>query len=118
MSSRKSQKPVAKLLGHDHSVRAIVFPADGKTLISSGADGVIRWDLSTGKELRRYRRALLAISPNGKTLALGSETIHLVDGASGAEMRRWRSPRAQNCPWRFPPGATGWLPAIPGRGGA
>jgi WD40 repeat protein len=97
-SDQPSLPPGARLrLGtlkfrHTGSVHAVGFPADGKTLMSSGGSEVIRWDLRTGKELcRRETGPLRAISPNGSILALASEdgqSISLVDMASNRKMGR------------------------------
>jgi WD40 repeat protein len=60
---------------HGEYVKAAVFTADGKTLITGGADGVIRcWSVPSGREVRRLGGhrgwvACLALSPDGKTLA-------------------------------------------------
>lgn len=71
---------------HPDTVNTVLFPGDGKTLLSAGVGvGVIRWDLKTGAEVHRYtpQRELLAASPDGKTLAVRSTwlQVHLEDVA-------------------------------------
>jgi WD40 repeat protein len=69
--------------GHTASIRGIAFTPDGKRLVSAGEDKVIRvWDLQAGRTVRTIRgessRNLgrifaLALSPNGKWLAVGGD---------------------------------------------
>jgi WD40 repeat protein len=70
-------------LRHTDPITAVAFPADGKTLISSAGGEAILWDLQTGKERRHEKGPLLALSPDGKTMALGKRTITLVDAVTG-----------------------------------
>jgi WD40 repeat protein len=74
--------------GHGH----VAFSADGKTLASETADGVLLWDLATRQPRRTIRcqstQNALALSPDGKTLAVGTslpdeEAITLYDTATG-----------------------------------
>ena len=80
-------------LRHPHALR-FVFAADGKTLISAGQDQTVRfWDLATGK-LKRLQRVprqqlVMALSRDGKTLALTSEEhLHLWDITTAKEIQR------------------------------
>ncbi|MBI3410119.1 MAG: hypothetical protein HY040_17390 [Planctomycetes bacterium] len=95
-------KSLAPMLGHHYWVRSLAFAADGKTLVSAGADGKICWwDVATGKETRTLavrddgyspyggytsgytpysghngfpgRIGMSAISGNGRFLATGNE---------------------------------------------
>jgi WD40 repeat protein/beta-lactamase regulating signal transducer with metallopeptidase domain len=44
-------------LRHQGDVTFVAFAADGKALVTAGRDGTIRlWDLTTGKEIRRFKR--------------------------------------------------------------
>ncbi|MDP6546404.1 MAG: WD40 repeat domain-containing protein [Phycisphaerae bacterium] len=69
------------LKGHTSTVFAVVFAPDGKSLVSGGWDGRIKfWNVVTGEErfaLEKYTFGVhtLAISPDGKRLASGSEKI-------------------------------------------
>jgi Tol biopolymer transport system component len=65
--------------------------SDGKTLVTSGREGMIRWDVATLNVIRRYappeyHALTLALSPDGKTLAATIEsTTHFVN-AKGQTM--------------------------------
>jgi RNA polymerase sigma factor (sigma-70 family) len=92
---------------------SFAFSPDGKALVSAssgqprGDYTVCLWDLATGKEIwRRSTRPWvtmdLAISPDGRTLALGGELsgrsnrsgeVHLWEAATGKELRRWEGHR-------------------------
>lgn len=73
-------EPVCEFGVSGSSVPSIVFSPDGKTLATSGRDGVTLWDAASG-ELRETLRfsdvgllAPLAFAPNGLTLAAGGQT--------------------------------------------
>jgi WD40 repeat protein len=75
----------------------VVFAPDGKSLASSGKEGLVRlWETATGKEVRRFAAHTadglayvnaLAFSPDGKTLlgGGGDGTARLWDVATGTE---------------------------------
>jgi WD40 repeat protein len=91
-------------LRHAGQISKLLFTLDGKGLISAGGEPVIRlWDLTTGRELRRFEGhagavCSVALSPDGKILASGGDdsTICLWDVASGCELRRWTSAENAN----------------------
>jgi WD40 repeat protein len=64
-------------IGHTACVHTVAFLPDRKSLVSAAADGaVIVWDTAHGKPLRHAqapgtRAWCLAVSPDGKTLAVG-----------------------------------------------
>jgi WD40 repeat protein len=76
----------------------VVFSADGKSLLSTGEDHVVRrWDISTGKLLDAQPFALPPddsgaspfLSPDGKTLAcLGQKRLYFLDAVTGKELHR------------------------------
>jgi WD40 repeat protein len=90
--------------GHTATIRGLAFTPDGKHIVSSGGDKVIRvWDWQTGKTIRTFRGDLqssggswgqifaMALSPNGSWLASGGSfagdsygAIRLYDFTSGA----------------------------------
>ena len=73
---------------------AVAISPSGKTLLSSGNDGIIRlWDISTGKLLKLFRGHNKPVwdvkfSPDGKRFASagGDEVVRLWDIASGREI--------------------------------
>jgi WD40 repeat protein len=81
---------------HGEYVHGVLFSRDGKTLISCGADGVIRcWEVPSGRAVRRLEGhrgwvRSLALSPDGKTLASGGGwwdfSLRLWDLDSGKEL--------------------------------
>jgi hypothetical protein len=96
-------KPVegfSQLEGHHGPVRSLAFSPDGRLLVSSEDDRLIKllkfWDADTGEELftiRGYRKDVfgLAFSPDGKRLATAgrAESIELWDvEALRAKIRR------------------------------
>jgi len=99
---RDSGREAQILAGHGETVRFVLYTPDGKHLISSSGDGfdfreasIRMWDLDSGREVRRFpanpwARGMdaLALSPDGKTLAAGSNSkIWLYDVATGATLR-------------------------------
>src|SRR5262249_17722134 len=84
---------------HQDEVTHTVFSGDGKTLIAGDFSGaLVFWDVTTGKELRRFRAHhgvihALALAPDGKTLAAaGARHIRLWDGP-GRPVRAWKTPQ-------------------------
>ncbi len=90
----------SRLIGHEGHVLSTVAAPDRRTLFSVGADETVRrWDLITGKELGKWSaetheppsRPLLALSADGKRLALARERLVLVfDPATGQERRQFK----------------------------
>src|SRR5262249_31773297 len=82
---------------------------DGRTLIAASRDRTVRlWDVTTGRELRRFpghegqgpagfgSLRYVAFSPDGKRLATGvsySGIVRLWDAATGKELRKLQSPQ-------------------------
>jgi serine/threonine protein kinase len=83
------------LQGHENSVLSVAISPDGKTIASSGGDGIIKlWNLSIGKEissLNAYSQQVntVVISPDGKTLVSASDdsTIKIWNLATGKQIR-------------------------------
>lgn len=78
------------LLGHEDFVFAVAFAPDGQSLLSAGADGMIRhWDLATGRERRQFANLDgsifgLAYAPYDRALSAGPDaTLRLWDVRSG-----------------------------------
>jgi eukaryotic-like serine/threonine-protein kinase len=81
---------------HDDVPSEIVFSPDGKTLLSAGGgEPTTRfWDVATGQVAATLKdtSGIIAITPNGKTLAFSSDdgTIKLWDIAAGSVVRTFR----------------------------
>jgi WD40 repeat protein len=78
--------------GHRSSVASLHYSADGKALVSRGADGAARtWEAATGKETGQVRLPEgtpgAVVSPDGKRLAVPAAdgTLRVVDAATGKE---------------------------------
>jgi WD40 repeat protein len=96
-------REVRRFEGHAHPVTAAVLSADGKTLFTATSipDNAVRaWDVGTGTELRWYKAdqpqvfslRALTLSPDGKTLAVGTQLGHLriLDAATLKETAVWK----------------------------
>ena len=102
-------KHIKTLVGHKYTVHSVVFSPDGQTLASGGEDNtIILWDTTTGEHARTLARPTgpfvgptdtlfghtdtvysVAFSPDGKTLASGSEdnTVILWDTTTGEHIK-------------------------------
>ncbi|HEV3260479.1 MAG TPA: sigma-70 family RNA polymerase sigma factor [Gemmataceae bacterium] len=75
-------------------VYGAAFAPDGKTIASTGRQGIHLWEAATGKELHRFGQALqlthVVFSPDGKLLASTTwddTVLHVWDAATGKELR-------------------------------
>jgi hypothetical protein len=91
----RTGKVTRRLTGHTWTVYSMVFLPEGKRLASVGGDGIRIWDVDTGQLLRDFVDGAghshdIAVSPDGRTLATGSEdqTAHLWEVATGKERLR------------------------------
>jgi WD40 repeat protein len=81
--------------GHRGAVSNVIVTPDGKTMLSRGADNVVRvWNAATGAELRQFAEprgtSSVAFSPDAKLVALGNAdgTIRLIEVEAGKEKRQ------------------------------
>ncbi|TQS19927.1 protein kinase [Microbispora hainanensis] len=101
---------------------------DGRILVSAGADRVTAYDVGTGKTIRTFTGVghgpfSAALSPDGDTLALGRNGIHLWSLRTGERLgdgavvpRRQNAGKGDPSELRFSPGG-GYLWAYENRGG-
>jgi WD40 repeat protein len=98
-----------------HRQASVTFSHDNKTLISAGADRIVRtWDVSTGKELRHQRLEQrdppsdrfqpIILSPNGQVLAAWEgPAVYVYDTATGKEVHSLPLDAAEWVGLRFSP---------------
>jgi RNA polymerase sigma factor (sigma-70 family) len=74
----------ARLPALEWGSQVLALP-DGKTLLIGGADGVVVWDMKTGKEVRRLAGAgeEMALAADGKTLLTSNGALQRWDLATG-----------------------------------
>jgi WD40 repeat protein len=88
---------VRRLVGHQETVYAVRFSADGRCALSGGNDKVVRlWDVATGDCLQalqghHHQIVALAYHPNGRLAASGSHDCSVIvwDLERGIALRRF-----------------------------
>ncbi|MFZ4590378.1 MAG: protein kinase domain-containing protein [Ignavibacteria bacterium] len=74
------------------SIGMVRFSSDGRFVISQNGEGCLRiWDISSGKEIRKFNRTTsYCFSPDGSFVLTGNtdQTIRLWDISSGKEIRK------------------------------
>lgn len=83
--------------GHERYINRVAMPKDGRFALTSGSDGVRKWDLDTSSERSGVVCLAgsftgLAVTPDGRSAAAGDEEgyIHLIDLSSVTEIRKWQ----------------------------
>ncbi len=87
--------------GHMATIRGVAFTPDGKQLVSAGEDKVIRvWDIAKGNTVRTIRGEsdlgglgkifAMALSPDGKWLAVGGDFAASTSTKSGEDEKGQR----------------------------
>ena len=93
--------------GHTHHVLDVAWRADGKVLVSAGADNVLKvWDYERGEQVR-------TIAGHGKQvsrLAAFANAPMVISACGDAGLRQWNLDNGGNV--RNYPGATGFLHAV------
>jgi RNA polymerase sigma factor (sigma-70 family) len=99
-------KSLRRLAGHGGWVSAVAFSADGRLLVSGGADGTVcLWDPADGKRVRQFPALRgeitgLALTPAGQYLVTaggwaegkGSDhTLSVWRTATGQQLRSWKA---------------------------
>ncbi len=84
--------------GHLGEVSALMVPADGKTVVSRGAEGILRvWNSDTGAQARQIAEppgtSAVCFSPDGKLVAFGNNdgAVRLIDVADGKQKRQFKA---------------------------
>jgi WD40 repeat protein len=105
----ETEKEVRVLSGHENSPSLIAFSPDGKTLASlSYHEGLLTWNLATGKRVRRYapinqRKTLstssgLFFAAGGRVLVVAGNDASLVAYEVDALDERWKiEPPGNRC---------------------
>lgn len=90
----KHGRSIGELKGHTWKPWCLEFSSDGKRMVSSGWDSVIRrWDIENRKQIRiensQRASSVCSVAPNGKTLCFSDDTgtVHVVDGVTGEKRR-------------------------------
>jgi WD40 repeat protein len=93
--------------GHTHHVLDVAWRADGKTLVSAGADQTIKvWDFDKGEQIRTIGGHTKQIS----RLAMLKTAPMVISACGDAGLRQWNIDNGGNV--RAYPGATDFLHAV------
>jgi WD40 repeat protein len=82
----KTGKLLKELRGHTAAVSGAALLPDGKRAVTGGVDRTLRvWDVESGQELRAFENVpedvyCMALSPDGKLVAVGHNIEHEVPG--------------------------------------
>jgi len=88
-------KPVRSFEGHTHHVLGVTWRADGRMLVSSGADMVLKtWDPRTGDQLRtvqnQFTKEVTSVGFVADDLVVatgGDAKVRLINAANGNSQR-------------------------------
>jgi len=87
---------VMKDISRASAIHCIDFSPDGRTIASGSYKTIRLWDVSTGREIKRFeghKNTIWSVnfSPDGRSIASGSDdnTIRLWDVSTGREIKRF-----------------------------
>ena len=94
LDSWSGAEVLPSLKGHSHPLTSVAYSPDGKLLVTTGYDKMVRvWDAITGKEKREFRVSSqrpnkVVFSPDSKRVATASEdnSARIWDVTSGQEL--------------------------------
>jgi WD40 repeat protein len=100
-----SGQKLATLVGHTNRVVWLAFTPDGRRLVSSGFDAVVRvWDLEKHKEARSFKIQIpdsVSLSPDGRLLAArdaeDEKKVRLWNRETGESIRTLNTTAAGAC---------------------
>ena len=90
-----SWRELPPFTGHEGGVRSVAFTSGGKSLVSTGSDGMVRvWETAARLPVFSLPGRAAACSPDGLLLAVAAprENIRLVDLSTGREVLRIKGP--------------------------
>lgn len=106
-STIKPGQQLRSFEGHTHHVLDVAWRADGKTLVSAGADNVLKvWDFDKGEQIRTIGGHARQIS----RLAVFKTAPMVISACGDAGLRQWNFDNGTNV--RSYPGATDFLQAV------
>jgi WD40 repeat protein/uncharacterized caspase-like protein len=100
----KTGTSLVSFVGHSDGLDTVAFSPDGQKIVTADDHTARLWDVSSGKELRRFKvdgPSCAVFSPDGRTVLAGDRdnNAHLWDANSGRELRQFRAPERS---WGFP----------------
>jgi serine/threonine protein kinase/WD40 repeat protein len=109
-------QPIELLLEHGETVHAVVWSADGGTLVTAGRSRARLWDRASGRLRADCRHSAdvtaAALGPDSRTLmtVTADGGVHCWDAADGKPLQTYAHPQHEVCALAFDPEGRGvWL---------